>query len=300
MANGGASPRGYHYLNEFQQCPRRWYIHHILRLVPVKEKSSLIFGKVWHYFIEQYLQTDDLTASSVAAMKELQVYWNQGAYSDEDDYKKHLEWLKSGIPAWVNSYHEMETAFGMGARLSILSVEDTGQFSLADGTIFTGRTDGIGTFTDGRNLVLEHKHTGYSADKTLQSLDLEDQLSGYLLIAKAAHPELDHIDGVLVDITLFKGAIPKTAWSIITRSHDELVDFQLSLIGLSTDLRDRTAAVLEGGNPFLYFPRNGAWCGMFGCPYELICRSRLEQKDLFTLDGFTVEEGESDALSEEA
>lgn len=129
---------------------------------------------------------------------------------------------------------------------------------------------------------------------------MEDQLSGYLLIAKAAHPELDHIDGVLVDITLFKGAIPKTAWSIITRSHDELVDFQLSLIGLSTDLRDRTAAVLEGGNPFLYFPRNGAWCGMFGCPYELICRSRLEQKDLSSLDGFTVEEGESDALSEEA
>jgi hypothetical protein len=39
---------------------------------------------------------------------------------------------------------------------------------------------------------------------------------------------------------------------------------------------------------------------MFGCPYELICRSRLEQKDLFTLDGFTVEEEESDALSEEA
>jgi hypothetical protein len=85
------------------------------------------------------------------------------------------------------------------------------------------------------------------------------------------------LDGVLVDVTAFKAQDITTQYNVVTRCQEDLVNFHFSLVGLFTELRQKSLAVQQGRNPFELFPRNGAWCSMFGCPYIDVCRRRLEQ-----------------------
>ena len=288
----GASPFGYHFLNTYQQCPRKWYIQNVLHLRPKYEKPPLLFGKAWHTLLELLLGGNTLAFSTASAFAAHTAMRSQ--YESEDKFNESSNKLASGLPGWLDA---TASELGLAAPTpddplkgppEILAVEDDFTVPIAGGLQFSVRTDGRLRMPDGRTYILEHKTTAGPALNMLESVDCEDQMTGYLLAYKRRFPD-QPIDGVLLDITSWKTAIPKTTYAVITRSQEELVNFEISLVGLFTELRQKQLALEAGANPFELFPRNGAWCGLFGCQFSDICRNRLEMGPIPPTDAFTVE-----------
>jgi hypothetical protein len=278
MTENGASPLGFHYLNEYLRCPRKWYIHHILGLEDAKPKPALLFGKVWHQSIEMLLSGKSLSEAFSTANG---LMWqDRPLYPSEDEFKKRLDWLK-GLEMWEEATQRELKDW------TIENVEDEFDVELAEGFHYTGRSDGWATSPDGKVYLLEHKTTTYGVDRMLTVVDYEDQVTGYILGMKLREPERP-IDGVLLDVAAFKTHDIDISYNVVTRCQEDLVNYHLSLVGLFKELDRKRQLLTQGGNPFELFPRNGSWCGMFGCPYATICRRRLEQLPQPITDEFVV------------
>lgn len=291
----GPSPCGYHFLTEYQRCPRKWYIRNVLGLVPTRTKTPLVFGHAWHTGLETFLTGGSIDDSVLQALNELQA--KSSVLEKPEEFFMLAERLKDGLPQWARAFDENYLSKGW----LIQSVEDTRMVPIANDLTFSVRFDGTITDPEGRWYILEHKTTGWSTDKTVQSVDLGDQVTGYYLaFNRTQHsgnhntPELlpgcstPECSGTLLDVTEFKTSGIRPSWWVVTRTREDQVHFELGLVGLFGELAQKRAALDLGHPPFELFPRSAEFCSVFGCEYETICRKRLEQGVLPPTEDFVL------------
>lgn len=288
-----ASPFGYHYYSEYQQCPRRWYLHHELSLNPLAQKPALTLGLIWHEALELLLQTSDLPAATAHAVD---AYTGFRSEIPKDVFDEKLALIPKRLAQWWENYQTERAA--LPGPISIIATEMPLSLELFDGTRLTGRIDGILQTGDGLAYLLEHKTTSYRMANVINSLELEDQVTAYLLLFTQCFPDTP-VAGALVDVTGFYLTAPEPEFTIIARTDTELFDYSCSLRSLSKSIGESKRYFSQDENPFYSFPRNGSWCSMFGCPYTPICREHLELrpevfKDPQTLGSFGLVIGEQD------
>jgi len=276
---------GYHYYSEYLQCPRRWYIDNILGIKPIEKPFPLKFGSLWHKAVEQVLKgtpleviLESLSQDVSRIPQEKELYYRQ---------------FPIQLKAWSAGWQAGRAAL---PEPELLFTEQPVETVLWNNQKFVGIIDGAVKTAEGLVYLLEHKTTSYRVSKTLESLDLEDQLTAYLLLAKRAWPDMP-LAGVIVDVTGFYEGAPVPVFSVLTRTDEEMFDFEQGFSNLIGQVEDKVAQ-LPSRNPFELFPRNGAWCSMFGCSYKNVCREHLELNEFspewFCSSGLLVEDGHED------
>ncbi len=270
MAVTKGSPYGYHYYNEYQSCPRKWFLHHYCGLEPTHQKPALLLGSAWHETLEEFLRSD----SVVLALNKGLVYLDDNIrfLDDKSKLDEMKECIRMGLPIWLSATKEAYNSAWHSFHPTALEL--TYEFRATDTQRFplTARLDGLVEEQATKQIyLLEHKSTSYSASSVLNALNCEDQITCYMGIYDAVN-QPSKVVGALVDIINFKPKTPTVTYDIIIRSEEELAQYSHTLLGLQEDISQKLDALRNGLNQWYLFPRNGAWCGMFGCPYEDVCR----------------------------
>lgn len=285
------SSRGFHFINTYQSCPRKWYLRYPCGVLPKKVGKALIFGKAWHNALEIAYRGGSFEEAHTKLLAEL--HTSREEYARSDDAESDLRRADVLLRAWWDT---------LGTRLhtdyQILHVEEQMEPKVMDRFSMTIRLDAvIRRKEDGLIFIAEHKSTASSIQNMIDSVDRQDQATAYSWGLLSCKPEYRmNFGGVLLDVAFLSmrngmpastGASVQTA--VIYRNDAQLGAFELAMYGLFMEVGQKIRAVQElSQNPIArdvlaaqLFPRNGYACSLFGCDYEDVCRGRTTpQQDL--------------------
>lgn len=271
-----ASKSGYHFINLFQQCPRKWWIHYGLGVIPVKTGKALIYGKAWHEALAVFYATQEGKSALDKGLSELEAMKLE--YQSLDDYNTDREKMAKMVPLWCT------WCAGILENYDVVEYETEYTIELVSGARMTIRPDAVlREKSTGSIVIAEHKSTSWSVDNMIHTVDVQDQATAYLFGLAKARPDLaPHLRGILLDVAyarVYKGKVSDTGMidsAIIYRTARDFAEFEISMAGLFAELGQKYLAWKSKSAPIPFlFPRNGMACSQFGCEYETICRSSL-------------------------
>ena len=274
------SQTGYHWINTFQGCPRKWHIKYNLGLLPTKLGKALIFGKAWHEGMDKFYNGADYATSLATIYAELDEAKLQ--FHTLDEYNEVRLKAEPMFKAWYEAI-----GLKLHDEYEVLFVEEQFEPKIADIYTMTIRPDAVvRRRSTGEILIPEHKTTGYSEQSMVENVDRGDQATAYTWGLLAVHPEFkENFAGVLLDVAyarMYKGAVsgtPTAKQITITRSRYDLAAFELSMLGLFRDIASRIKKYEARPElDALYYPRNGSSCSEFTCEYHSLCRQHLDSR----------------------
>lgn len=267
------SPSGWHYYALYKDCPRKWYLKYVIGLVPEYTAPPLVFGGAIHDAVAHYY-THNFDKVSLVEFFRDELTRRRGEYESSEKFIEDLARGTFLLTEWVDAWrdHDMN-------EVDILEVET--QYTLKIGPpeapmTFTVRPDRVvRRHSDGAIVIPDVKTTGWSVEKSIGAARLDDQLTSYVWAWNTMHPD-DMAVAAQVDVMYARGSKARMERSEdipITRFAEQ--QFVLGLYGLITEISQKVEALSELPWPLL-FPRNGRSCGLFGCPYEHICREQID------------------------
>ncbi len=274
------SRAGYHFINLYQQCPRKWFLHYGLGLLPTKTGKALIYGKAWHEACGDYYVKRSLDAALALGLGEIEAC--RAEYKVLDDYVVDQAKMRKLLPLWV------QWVDGVLAEYNVVEVETPYEIKLVSGATMTIRPDVVLEHKTTKTIVIgEHKTTSYSIDNMINTVDCQDQATAYSWGLCKARPDLaPRFGGVLLDVAYVRvtsGKLSETAKidsALIHRTKRDFAEFELSMAGLFNEVGQKYLAwrTDPGRNPVpVLFPRNGNTCSLFGCEYSSICRMAIDK-----------------------
>jgi len=124
---GGSSSRGSHRLSEAAICPRKWYIHNVLKKVPVREPEYFVVGRLVHvalaYWFAQRLEVKPEWFQTVTLLDALNIV---GA-----GYPEAIKLALDILPAYTSHY-------GADAQWNIISIEEEYTATIGEIRALTG------------------------------------------------------------------------------------------------------------------------------------------------------------------
>jgi hypothetical protein len=272
------SASGFHFVNLYQCCPRKFYIRYFLRLKPRVIAFPLIQGGAYHEGTAAFYSGLSEKESIAIAMKI--VNSEKKNLASVDDYNE----LKFRIP---NMLHYFVESVGKSDKkqFRFLMIEKELKVPLGKSPfILTIRPDSIVQDKSNKLVYIqERKTSGFSIRVTEQAVSLGDQATSYLYGVKKM-TKLDPY-GVIPDIAYWNKKsrdlnnlqFPRGA--IITRTEFALHQFELGMIQLFTEINQKALAYKKGFDPLILFPRNTHYCTSFSTPccYSEICPINLER-----------------------
>jgi DNA helicase-2/ATP-dependent DNA helicase PcrA len=159
-------------LNNFFECPWKWYFRNFLKL-PETKGVSLALGSAVHSTIEYILKSSSLPSES-----DIKIYLEK-QLSDEGvhDKKEHNRLSKDGMAAvntWISGYYENLARDRVAERS--LTYRDK-QFP---NLIMYGKIDLTERFPDGTITVTDFKTGSSKTTGVIEKLDDENRLSGMM------------------------------------------------------------------------------------------------------------------------
>ena len=252
------SVAGYHFWSQYSACQRSFYLRFICGLVPKETSPAFAYGIAIHAGVAAFYRADEDPKQAFDNALE-----TQGDLYDEQRAKGH-----HALDTYVIQYQEDFE------YLEIYAIEQEILAHLPDGTPVTARIDRIM-----RNKLLNHyliyetKTTSFSAGAAHHQVECQDQATNYIWAArKAGIP----VQAVVPDIIYQRQSVLKLErFGEIYRTDEEIEDFIEGTMGVRTEINQKTASV-TCDNQFRLFPRNPSKCAFGKCPYEPICRLRLD------------------------
>jgi len=269
----GASSCGYHFVNSFQDCPRRWFLQYEQRIVPRYTGKALSFGLAWHKAIETFYSGADEPQALAGGLAVLNEAHENDRYQYPEDYDNDIRRFPTMFSVWVET-----VGLEVLSRYNVLALEDTISLELPNGFVFTGRLDEtLESKETGAVLIAEHKSTSFSLTEMERTVFVGDQLPGYSALLRYARPGLaPRFNGCLLDVTYQKGSRCEARLSALYYDEAETSRFVLNITGLLSELSQKIEALHSGVSDALLFPRNGTACSRFRCPYEPVCRKFVD------------------------
>lgn len=272
------SSLGYHMINTFQNCPRKWYIKYICGILPTKLGKALLFGKAWHEGMEVFYSGACAASMETLAEESYQkilatLAESRLQFRSEEDYTEAI--TKAGIlfQVWYK-----EIGQKLHSEYEILMVEKELRPKLGDAFTMTIRPDAVVRHrATGRIDIPEHKTTSYSIVSQLDTVMRNDQATAYIWGFLKTNPQYAlNFGGVLLDVCYNRSKVTEVKQQTIVRNRSTLAEFELSLLGVFLDLSQRIRGLeIKPDLLPMLFPRNGGACSSFGCEYESICRNRI-------------------------
>jgi hypothetical protein len=273
---------------------RKYYLRHVMRLVPHFTPRPLINGSAFHLGKATFYQTRKEKPAQEAMLAYLR------ECREEFEYKEDYITCKTRLPfmltAWI-------AKFGLAdlKNFKFLEIEKEHRMILNGGFLATSRPDAVVENRDGELLIMETKTTTYSAEMTEVSVNFGDQATTYLASVAKAYPKR-HIAGLIPDIVFWlknsktKDNIHCIRGSLVQREKYELQEWQLEVETLLSEISQKVAA-LKTYPPIALFPRNTEFCVSYNspCPYLHICRERLDLSK--APHGFKKEENDEEAAA---
>ena len=290
-------------LSSYKDCPRKYFLRHIMKWRSEGTAVPLVFGLAWHAgqdIIWQHAkdhQPDDLRELAMAAFEET---WQEEGFPVEMD-NDQVAAFNPRTPGIAHEmyHHYIKERWGMLQSCELIQAEQPFAVPLPNlqKSWYVGRLDKIIEY-NGMKLVVEHKTTAiYKKDGGFQSSYIEgwfsdSQIKGYQFGAGLYYPGLTQ---VWVDCALVHKTV-HDAFRFVPVSHN--FDLIKEWIGDTQEwvarlVRDEQVFQKEGHLTPGCFPKNENSCyGKFGaCPNLDICRSTADiPKDMPVPAGYIVEE----------
>lgn len=275
----GGSPSGFHFLQEWLSCQRKFYWHYVERLEPKSTSRNLVFGVAIHEALHQYILAGGAGINAVPALEKAVAAFDM-AYRAELEKIKEVDMidddLESGpilLRGYVDKY--WYDAFKVLAAEEELSVDVS-----STGDRFTGRVDLV-VEQDGRVEIMDYKTTRANFGMIEKSLRISDQANGYMWLWNRNHPNKP-CNTLTYDIMkVYKGKCDFIRIPVM-RSDDDILRFERKAAFILNEIATRVST------EDAVFVENTESCNAWNrqCPYYDLCWASASQavKDsLFTV-----------------
>lgn len=275
MKRSGASEAGFHFLEAFKTCKRKWFIRYVLGIEPDRKPFQLIFGGCFHHgkavFYESGSQSKAITAYK-QAVKE--------SRKEVEDPSRYLPMMLERGPLMLEKWIRMLGKNDLRIY-KILALEKVLKVRLPNGYIFTIKPDVVVDSSAGVYLF-DTKTSWYSANLQSEQLEYGDQTSAYLYGWNQANPKKKAV-GLVPDVIYWNlntsdpDKIECTRSRLVTRSDRELQEWVEGTMSDLTDMASRVRGLRTFGEAAT-FPRTTSYCLSYNriCEYADICRRKKE------------------------
>jgi len=272
-------------LSSYKDCPRKYFIRHVLGWRSEGTAMPLVFGLSWHAGMDVVWQfankLDHRTLADSAQAKFLETWEEQGLPS-ELDVQQLDNWSPRVPPTAHEMYHQyIEARWPVLREAELIACEQPFAVPLPRTTDvwYVGRLDKVVNYGS-QKLVIEHKTTteykkdgGFKGDY-IEGWYSDSQVKGYQF---GGSMFFGGLDGVWVDSALVHKTVHNAFRFIpVAHKHDMLEEWLADTLEWVFRVGEDTNAFLDSeilahGN----FPKNEGSCyGKFGrCPYLDICRT---------------------------
>lgn len=266
------SKSGFHYINLYQCCQRKFYFRYVKGWSPIHTPSPLINGSAFHEAkANWYMGKSEKQCIKVAtgiveeAKKEL---------GNDEAYNEMLFKLPHLIHYWIEQ-------FGNSDRLQydVVEVESQHEVPIKDTPyVMTIRPDTILKAKGSKMLlVMETKTSGFSHRLTSEAVYYGDQATAYLWGAKKKYPE---IYGVIPDIAYWNSRsrgldnMKFLRTDVVMRDDYALEMFELGMGRTFTEVNQKMEALKQKVDARILFPRNSFYCLSYSklCEYAHVCQ----------------------------
>lgn len=230
----------YSSVNDYFECPYKYYLKHVLDLDPFSESNSTILGNIVHETLENSLDMDlddlsnlfDKRVNESNADTEIKIIWKcyvkKSTFKAVNMIKKHIQYMK-------NPSFEMEKKY---------------RIKLDDNTVVDGKIDKTIFVDDKYIFVIDYK-TGSSGDfnKELVDYGLSLQLPTYAyLLSENIKKKKYVVSGLYINHVLPKSRFPEV-------KDDALVEDYLKLSGITTSdinaIAKFDSTIADGASSFI-------------------------------------------------
>jgi len=260
-----ASDSGFHFIQDYQRCPRYWYNKYVRGLEEIRKSPALIFGESGHEALEHYYRlvqnkvpfherVEPTKQTFLNALKE-----RKDQYEYHDRFEDDINRAEAIIDAYALQ-HSME-------YLSPIAIEESLEMELPNGQVFTGRIDLVVKSQEGAIYIMDHKFTGWSLSSFAKTTENSDQATAYLMLWNQTHPELEARGVIFNIIREYKGNV-NFLRPIVTKTDGDIENFKLDLMDIQNEI------VHKLGTPDARWPKNTGSCFLFNrpCPFINICK----------------------------
>jgi hypothetical protein len=273
------SAAGFHFVNLFSCCQRKFYIRYFKRFKSIWTPMPLIQGSAFHEGKAAFYSGEPEKSAISIAMKIV-----NGAKKELESIDIYNE-LKFRIPNLLHYFIETNGKSDK-KQFKFLMIEKELKVPLGQSPfMMTIRPDAvIQDRHSGMVYIMETKTSGFSIRVTEQAVLLGDQATAYLFGVKKKYPKLQPF-GVIPDIAYWNKKSRDLAnmsfprGEIVLRDDFALGLFEKGMIQLFTEINQKAAAYKKGMDPAILFPRNSHYCTSFStpCQYASICQTNLEE-----------------------
>ncbi len=253
-------------LNNFFECPWKWYFRNFLKLPEVKG-VSLALGSVVHSTIEFILKNRSLPSGALIKDKIKTEFVKEGV-NKEVDIKRLAKDAELAVSTWIKNYYDTLAKDYISERSLQFRDPDFGEL------LMYGKLDLTERFPDGTMVITDFKTGGVKTKGVIEKRDDEGKLSSYMrqlamysyLVAGAEKGK-----SVTVSRLLFLEA-DKSDKNALYTTHIE--DEEIDL--LKRDIREYDTALSSGSwidNECTFKPWGG---GGDPCPYCALSKRIFE------------------------
>lgn len=273
------SMSGFHYVNLFQLCPRKFYFRHVLRWRPKHTALALVQGSAFHEGKATWYTTKSKSKALAMAARVLDESEGEIASVAE------LDWVRKRIPillgGWIDSWGKRDLQ-----EFKVVAVEKELKVPVGDtGFVFTMRPDTIlKSKSTGLVHIMETKTSGFSKKITEDAVYYGDQATAYIwgvqkimgLEVYGVQPDIAYWNSRATDVNNID--YPRTP--MVMRSPFQLEMFEASMAQLFTEITQKVEALEKGYRPEVLFPRNSFYCVAYNkaCEYAAWCGKPCDRK----------------------
>ena len=191
-------------LGTYKECPRRFFLRHVMSWRSEGTAVPLVFGLSWHAGMDQVwthannLSKDDLVQAAMAAFMET---WTGEGFPEQLDMDQQSAFLPRTPSIAEEMYHAyINERYSVLTNCTLIAAEQPFAVPIPnmDKSWYVGRLDKVIEY-NGQKLVIEHKTTAiYKKDGGFQSSYIEgwysdSQVKGYQFGAGLYYPGLTQV-----------------------------------------------------------------------------------------------------------
>ena len=269
------SSLGFHYMNLFQCCQRKFYLKYFLRIVPRHIHPALVQGSAFHEgkaaFYLSKSKSDRVRERSAIDVALSILLESKTELANEDIYKDLEFRLPNLLHYWIT-----ETGLRDIRNYRILYVEKQLEVPILDTAYkMTIRPDTI--LEDNQNgliYIMETKTSGFSHRVTSEAVFFGDQATSYIWGARKALG-LD-VYGCVPDISYWNKNtndvknIKNIRGDIVTRDQYACASFEKGVAQVLSEINQKALAYRSGHDPWVLFPRNSHYCLSYSTPCDYV------------------------------
>lgn len=263
--NDGPSESGFHFVQAYQNCKRKFHYRYIRGLEPVYQSPAILLGTCGHAGMEEwYLQHQQGSQTSKKikfatdrAITEIESRRDQ--YYDPAKMEVHKRQLRDIFQQYGLHYST--------EPFRVLDIESSLSAPLTYGDMLTGRLDLTVLRNDGQLMIYDHKFTGWSLDNFKRASRASDQTTAYMFLWNHNNPKRRCAGVVYNIIRDYQGKI-EFAQVPVYRSQE---DIDLFVREVSENMRDLSQRVIDAEATW---PKNTDHCYSYNraCPYLELCQ----------------------------